>query len=80
LPISCSKGGFGTLPLDVYIKAEAAISTALKKAERDGYWRIASDDASSLEKILAAPDEQLGNAPLYHIVKAEKRLRAFFTG
>jgi len=28
--------GFGALPLDAYMKAEAAISTALKNAERDG--------------------------------------------
>src|SRR6202795_4414764 len=72
--------GFGALPLDAYVKAEAAISIALKTAERDGDWRIASRDASSLEKILALHDEQLGNVPLYRIVEAEKRLRAFIMG
>jgi hypothetical protein len=72
--------GFGALPLDAYMKAEAAISTALKNAERDGDWRIASNDTSSLDLILALHDEQLGNAPLYRIVEAENRLRAFFMG
>jgi hypothetical protein len=55
--------GFGALPFDAYMKAEAAISTALKNAERDGDWRIALRDASSLEEILAVHDEQLANAP-----------------
>src|ERR1700692_2322442 len=31
--------GFGALPFDAYMKAEAAISTALKNAERDGDWK-----------------------------------------
>ena len=74
------KMGFGALPFDAYMKAEAAISTALKNAERDGDWKIASRDASSLEEILALHDEQLGNVPLHRIVEAEKRLRAFIMG
>ena len=72
--------GFGALRFDAYMKAEAAVLTALKNAERDGDWRIASRDASSLDEILALHDEQLGNAPLYRIVEAEKRLRAFMMG
>ena len=72
--------GFGALPFDAYVKAEAAISTALKNAERDGDWKIASRDASSLEEILALHDEQLANAPLCRVVEADKRLRAFIMG
>jgi hypothetical protein len=72
--------GFGALPFDAYRKAETAISTALKNAERGGDWRIASRDASSLEEILALHDEQLANAPLYRVVEAERRLRAFIMG
>src|SRR5260370_42559249 len=59
--------GFGALPLAAYMKAEAAISTALKKARREGDWGPASRDASSQEKILALHERHLGNAPRYRI-------------
>ena len=43
-------------------------------------WKLADDETSLFELILALHDDQLARAPMHRVVDAEKRLRAFVMG
>lgn len=72
--------GFGGLPLRIYLDAEAALENVLAGAAKADDWKLADDEASLIEVILALHDEQLANAPMHRVVDAEKRLRVFVIG
>jgi hypothetical protein len=72
--------GFGSLPVHTYHDAERALESALARAAKVDGWKLADDESSLFEVILALHDEQLASAPMHRVVDAEKRLRAFVMG
>jgi hypothetical protein len=72
--------GFGSLTVSTFHDAERALESALARAAKIDDWKLADDETSLFEVILALHDDQLARAPMHRVVDAEKRLRAFVMG
>jgi hypothetical protein len=72
--------GFGDMPFECYEHAEAAFEDSLAVATKCANWIISEQDAPVIERLLALHDQQLCEAPMRRVVKAEKQLRQLLAG
>jgi hypothetical protein len=72
--------GFGEAHFECYEHAEAAFENALAVATKSAQWIISEQDAPVIERLLALHDQQLSEAPMHRVVKAERQLRQFLAG
>ncbi|WP_172172388.1 hypothetical protein [Paraburkholderia elongata] len=74
------EAGFGSAPVDLYRRAEAALDQAGGRAQCDGVWQVSAEVASMLEEILAIHDQQLTAAATRHVIEAKARFSRFIKG
>jgi hypothetical protein len=69
--------GFGSLPMEIYARAELGLNKSLSKGKPEQLWFVDAATAALLEQILGLHDQQLRVITLKDLTAATERLERF---